>query len=293
MADEPFRTGGDVIPGGADVGRDATMPAPSPAISVKRRRVTANGADSGLRSVPEETAIAFTYDRTTYAVMMATPVDLEDFAIGFSLTENIVSRPAEIADLDIIHLPLGIELRMELIGERREALAARRRRLVGPAGCGLCGIESLEAAVRKPAQLGDGLRIAPQILFRAMRELSAHQPLNVETRAAHAAGFWSLRGDRFAQVREDIGRHNALDKLAGAVARAAIDASKGFITLTSRVSIELIQKSVAMRCPVLVAVSAPTGYAIRVAEESGLTLVAVAREDAFEIFSHGERIEGA
>lgn len=262
-----------------------------PAFGVERLRVGQAGAEIGRRSVPEETAIAFTYGHAGYAVMMATPGDLEDFATGFSLTEGIVERADEITELEILRLALGIELRMTLARDRDAALDARRRRMAGPAGCGLCGIESLEAAVRKPAPVTADLRVTPEVIFRAMRELRAHQPLNEETRAVHGAGFWAADEDKFAAVREDVGRHNALDKLAGALARDGRDAGKGFVALTSRVSIELVQKAAAIGCPMIAAVSAPTGLAIRTAEEAGITLVAVARDDSFEVFTHGERVK--
>ena len=204
---------------------DAALP--PPVLSAERLRVTHDGRERDARAIPEETAVSFTYGRATYAVMMATPQDLEDFAVGFSLTEGIVRRAGEIAELDVVPLKLGIELRMTLAGARGEALEARRRTMAGPAGCGLCGIESLEAAVRKPARVRGDVRIAPEIVFRAMRDLRARQPLNTETHAVHAAGFWPFDGKGFAAVREDVGRHNALDKLVGALARDGRNAMGG------------------------------------------------------------------
>ncbi len=262
----------------------------APVRDARRLRVAHGGLERGRRPVPEETAVAFTYGRATYAVMMATPQDFEDFAVGFSLTEGIVARADEITELEVVRLPLGVELRMTLATEHRTALEARRRNMAGPAGCGLCGIESLDAAVRKPAAVGIGPRIAPEIVFRAMQKLRGLQPLNAETHAVHGAGFWSLDEDGFIAVREDVGRHNALDKLAGALTRAGCGAEQGIIALTSRVSIELVQKAAAIGCTVIAAVSAPTGFALRAAEEAGLTLIAVARDDSFEVFTHHERI---
>jgi len=267
-------------------------PPPAPALSAERLRIARTGSEAGQRRIAEETAIAFTYGRATYAVMMATPKDVEDFAVGFSLTERIIDRAEDIAELDIMQLPLGIELRMTLSGDHDSALQARRRNMAGPAGCGLCGIESLEAAMHKPATVNSGLRIPPETVFRAMHELHARQPLNAETHAVHAAGFWSPSDNGFTAVREDVGRHNALDKLAGALARAGRDAQDGFIALTSRVSIELVQKAAAIGCPLIAAVSAPTGFAVRAAQDAGLTLIAIARDDSFEVFTHGERIAG-
>lgn len=265
---------------------------PAPALSVERLRVTRTARETGTRAIPEETAISFTYGRAAYAVMMATPKDLEDFAVGFSLTEKIVDNAREIAELEIVPQPRGIELRMTLSGNRVEALESRRRSMAGPAGCGLCGIESLDAAVRDPATVKAGPHIPFGTIFQAIHELHARQPLNSQTQAVHGAGFWSLDASGFAAVREDVGRHNALDKLAGALARAGEDASQGFITLTSRVSIELVQKAATIGCPLIAAVSAPTGFAVRAADQAGLTLIAVARDDSFEVFTHGKRIQG-
>jgi len=262
----------------------------TPYANAARLRVTHEQTEAGPRTVPEETAIALTYGRTTYAVMMATPANLEDFAVGFSLTEGIVEEPGEIVELEATPIGGGIEIRMTLSSDRDAELVARRRRFAGPAGCGLCGIESLEAAVRPPRKVETSLRVASATVFRAFHGLRPHQILNAKTHAVHAAGFWSLVEDGFMAVREDVGRHNALDKLAGALARAHRPANEGFIVLTSRLSIELVQKAAAIGCPVIAAVSVPTAYAIRAAEQAGLTLVAVARPDSFEIFSYAERI---
>ncbi len=266
-----------------------TAPPPS-ALEVPRLLVTRDRVENGARSIPEETAIAFTYGRASYAIMMATPSDLEDFAVGFSLSEAIVDHAGDIAELEVVPQPLGIELRMMLSGDRAAALEARRRSMAGPAGCGLCGIESLSAAVRTPPRVHGDFRLAPATIFAAMAALRDAQPFNAETRAVHGAGFWSLEAQALVAVREDVGRHNALDKLAGALARSGQGASHGFVALTSRISIELVQKAAAIGCPMLVAVSAPTAYAVRAAEAAGLTLAAVARDDSFEIFTHSQRI---
>lgn len=262
-------------------------------VHMTRTLVTRDGASHGTRDIPEETAVAFTYGSTTFAVMMASPGDIEDFAIGFSLTEGIVEKPSEIASIEIAPHPNGIEARMTLTGRRDEQLLSRRRRLAGPAGCGLCGIESLEAAARPvPSVRGDWQTRAPKI-FAALAALRDNQRLNAATHAMHAAGFWSVRDNRLVAVREDVGRHNALDKLAGALARDGIAASGGFIVLSSRLSIELVQKAAAIGCPMLVAVSAPTHLALRAAEAAGMTLVAIARDDSFEVFTRAERIAPA
>ena len=253
-----------------------------------RRVVTRDGSMTGTRAVPEETPVAFTYGRTTYAVMMATPADIEDFAIGFSLTERIVQDISEIAELEIVTVPQGVEARMTLSTDRDEQLLSRRRRLTGPGGCGLCGIESLEAAVARLPPVTSSARIAADQIFRALASLRDLQTLNAETHAVHAAGFWS--DGRFLAVREDVGRHNALDKLAGALARAGISAATGIIMMSSRLSIELVQKAASIGCPIIVAVSAPTALALRAAETCGMTVVAIARDDSLEVFAHAERI---
>jgi FdhD protein len=269
---------------------DEAVVMPPSIITTQRTLVTHNDVSEGVRAIPEETAIALSYGSATFAVMMATPEHIEDFAIGFSLTEGIIERTSEIASLEIVPHEQGIEARMTLAGARDEQLLSRRRRLAGPAGCGLCGIESLEAAVRPPREVKSDLRVGADAIFAAVGSLREHQRLNALTKAVHAAGFWSAAAHSFVIVREDVGRHNALDKLAGALARAGIDAGHGFMMLSSRLSIELVQKAATIGCPMLVAVSAPTSFALRAAETAGMTLIAVAREDSFEIFTRPQRV---
>jgi FdhD protein len=239
--------------------------------------------------LPEETAVALTYDGSTQAVMMATPADLEDFALGFSLTEGIVAGADEIEEIDIIVSDIGVEARMRLAAERGARVAARRRHLAGPTGCGLCGIESLEEAVRPPRRVVSALTVTPAMIAEAQDTLPPAQALGRETRAVHAAALWRP-GRGLVALREDVGRHNALDKLAGALARAGEDASDALVLLTSRVSVEMVQKTAAIGAPVIVAVSAPTALAVRTAEAAGITLIAVARRDGFELFTGGERM---
>lgn len=261
-----------------------------PPVSVRiPRRAIANGVSSaGARTLPEETPVALIYDGATVAVMMATPADLKDLAFGFSLTEAI-ARPDEIRDVDVVPGPLGIELRLWLQARAGEVLARRRRHLAGPTGCGLCGIESLEEAARPLPSVTSDLTVTPEQVLAAMSALARLQVLNRETRAVHAAGYWTP-ADGMVAVREDVGRHNALDKLAGALAQAGRSAGEGVILLTSRISVELVQKAAMMGAPVLAAVSAPTALALRTAEAAGICVAGIVREDGLEVFTHERRL---
>jgi FdhD protein len=261
-----------------------------PVVRVRRRLISRDHEAGGERLIPKETPIAFTYGRQTYAVMMASPADLDDFAIGFSFTERIIASLTDITELDVVELDKGVELRISLAVDCTHQLQSRARRFAGPAGCGLCGIESLAEAVAPPPSLSPTLQVAPGTIFRAMTELREYQPVNAETRGVHAAGFWSAKTNGFVAVREDVGRHNALDKLAGALLRANINPADGFLALTSRVSIELVQKAAVLGCPMLVAISVPTALALETAGAAGLCLAAIARDDSFEVFTHAEAI---
>jgi FdhD protein len=260
-----------------------------PVRTVDRKVWRDGSASEGTRIIPEETALALTYNGGTYAVMMATPRDLEDFAIGFGLSEGIIQSPADIDSLDIVDLDDGVELRMWLAQSKADRLSERRRHIAGPTGCGLCGIDSIAEAIRPAATVAPGRSFSSRDIMAAMQSIPPLQSINIETRAVHAAAFWTpARG--VVALREDVGRHNALDKLAGALAHQQVAAHEGMVLLTSRVSVEMVQKTAAMGAPLMVAVSAPTALAVRMAEAAGITLAAIARADGFDIFTHPERI---
>jgi FdhD protein len=262
---------------------------PPPAIAVARTAIRGDVLTDGPRTVPAETPVALTYNRATHAVMLASPADLEDFAVGFSLAEGIIAHPADLLELEIVAVPDGIEARMMLDPARLDALSRRQRRLAGPSGCGLCGLDSLRDAIRPVPRVTAAARASAADIDAAMAALGPAQALNHLTRGVHAAAFWTPARGLLA-VREDVGRHNALDKLAGGLARQGISAQGGLLLLTSRVSVELVQKAATMGAPILVAVSVPTDLAIRTADAAGITLVAVARADGFEVFTHPARI---
>jgi FdhD protein len=262
------------------------------AIRARSIKVTANAVTAMERELPVETPVALVYDGSTQAVMMASPTDLEDFAVGFSLSEGVISAPGEIESIEIVEHDQGIELRMWLAKDRGLALAQRRRAIAGPTGCGLCGVESLEAvAATFPSVVSDAAFTATDVM-RAMASLPAAQELNIRTRAVHGAGFWN-REQGLVAIAEDVGRHNALDKLVGGLRRRDVDVSRGIILLTSRVSVEMVQKAGRSGAPMIVAVSAPTKLALETADAARITLVAIARQDGFEIFTHPERIPEA
>ena len=244
------------------------------------------------RALPAEVPVAFVYDGGTEAVMMASPADLEDFALGFSLNDGIIAAREEITELGIVEVDRGIELRMTLTHRNRETLVSRRRHRAGPVGCGLCGVESIAEAVPVLPRVTANLTLAADEIVGAMRAMAPLQKLNAETHAVHAAGFY-VRGEGIVSVREDVGRHNALDKLAGALVRMGRKASGGAILMTSRVSVELVQKAAVMGAPVLAAISAPTALALREADAAGITVVGIVRDDGLEVFTHARRIGDA
>ncbi len=244
------------------------------------------GTGRPTRALAQEVAVALSYNGSTQAVMMATPADLVDFAYGFTLTEGLASAD-EIETIEVVETPLGVDVQIWVAEIAQTRLATRRRNMAGPVGCGLCGIDSLEQAVKIPMRAEGGVCLSPSEITSAVQSLTDHQPLHDATRAAHAAAFW-LPGRGIAAVREDVGRHNALDKLAGALVQSPM--GRGAVIMTSRVSIDIVQKCAAMGQSMLIAVSAPTEAAVQMADAAGITLIANARPDGFEAFTHLDRI---
>ncbi|MGI3166820.1 formate dehydrogenase accessory sulfurtransferase FdhD [Pseudooceanicola sp. 200-1SW] len=260
-----------------------------PVQTLPGRAIGQGGAREITRALPEEWPVALVYDGTTQAVMMCTPQDLADFALGFSLSEGLIRGAEEIRDFELVEHETGSECRFWLVAERGEALTRRRRAMMGPVGCGLCGIDSLDQAMRPVPQVGPGPRFDAAEIAGATAALRARQPLHDQTRAVHAAGFL-LPGQGLVLAREDVGRHNALDKLIGALTRAGLRPADGAFVMTSRLSVELVQKAAQTGCTTLIAVSAPTAQAVRLAQGAGLTLAAFARGEGFDIYAHAERI---
>ncbi|WP_027486957.1 formate dehydrogenase accessory sulfurtransferase FdhD [Allorhizobium undicola] len=259
---------------------------------VRETRFQAGIMAPGSRIVPEEVPIAFSYGGSTHAVMMATPQDLEDFALGFSLAEGIISNASEVVSIDPVEVGAGIDVQVVLHDDSAEALVARRRRMAGPVGCGLCGIESIEQATRQvPPVRPCALAVTPQQVEEAMQALARAQRLNRQTHAVHGAGFF-IPGEGLLAIREDVGRHNALDKLVGAVLRAGRKGAEGMVVVTSRLSVEMVQKAAILGAPVLAAISAPTALAIETADAAGMTLIGIARGAEFEIFTRPGRVRG-
>ena len=236
----------------------------------------------------DEVPVALVFNGISHAVMLATPLDLEDFALGFGLSEGLLAQPGELYGIEEVAVANGIELQLEVASACEFRLKERRRNLSGRTGCGLCGTESLDEVLRPMPALAGTLQITPQAVARSLVSLRAAQSLQHSTGASHAAAWCDASGEARI-VREDVGRHNALDKLAGAMVRAKVRAQDGFITVTSRASVEMVQKTVMAGVSVLAAVSAPTALAVEVAQRAGLALAGFARGDDFVAYSFAER----
>lgn len=265
---------------------------PPPPPGARRReaiRVTAGRSESRRELVAEEEPIALVFNGLSYAVMMATPADLEDFALGFALTEAILASPDELYDVEVERFARGAEVRMRVASERFAALRDRQRNLAGRTGCGLCGVDTIAEALRPVARVASELAISAQAIYTAMQSFPDRQSLNREVGAIHAAAFARPDGS-LVVVREDVGRHNALDKLAGHLATAGIDGGTGFVVVSSRCSYEMVHKTAAAGVPLIASVSAPTALAVEFAEEAGVGLCAFAREGRFTIYARPERV---
>jgi FdhD protein len=256
-------------------------------LEVERWRPGASG--HAFDRVAEEVPVSLVYEDVPHGVMLATPADLEDFAVGFTLSEGLVEQPAEIRGVEVHYGAESAEARVSVAWERFTALLERRRRLTGRTGCGLCGVETPEQAVRQIKPVGAGPTVRSAELHAAIVALGDRQPLNALTGSVHAAA-WVRPGRGIETVREDVGRHNALDKLIGARVRAGADLTDGFVLLTSRASFEMVQKSAAVGIAFIVALSAPTALAVRLAREAGVTLVAFARERQHVVYAHPHRL---
>lgn len=245
--------------------------------------------ESATDVVAEEVAVALSYNGVSHVVMMMTPADLEDFALGFSLSEGVIGRASELHDIAIEPHAAGVEVAITIGNERMAALRRLRRNLTGRTGCGLCGAESLEQAIRKVDPVPDTLSVPAAAIDSALANLDAHQPLQRASGAAHGAAWCSGSGE-IVCAREDVGRHNALDKLIGALARSGQSTAGGFALVSSRASYEMVTKAARAGMQILVAVSAPTTLAVELATGAGLTLVGFARHGRFSIYSAPQRI---
>ena len=239
--------------------------------------------------VAEEMPVALVYHDVPHVVMLATPADLEDYAVGFTLSEGLVAHADEIRGVEVIPGEASVDVKISVAWERFTQLLQRRRNLTGRTGCGLCGAETAEDAIRECAAVPAGISITAAELHEAMTQLSARQQINARTGSVHAAA-WVVPGKGIQVVREDVGRHNALDKTIGALARAKADFAAGYMLITSRASYEMVQKCATVGVSLLVALSAPTAFAVRLAQRAGLTLVAFARADQHVVYAHPHRI---
>jgi formate dehydrogenase accessory protein FdhD len=240
--------------------------------------------------VAEEMPVALVYHDVPHVVMLATPADLEDYAIGFTLSEGLVARADEIRGVEVVQGEASADVRITVAWERFTQLLQRRRNLAGRTGCGLCGAETAEDAIRECAAVPAGVTITAEELHDSMQQLPARQVINARTGSVHAAA-WVIPGKGIQVVREDVGRHNALDKTIGALTRGGADLSAGYMIITSRASYEMVQKAATVGISLLVAFSAPTAFAVRLAQRSGLTLVAFARADRHVVYTHPHRLQ--
>jgi FdhD protein len=239
--------------------------------------------------IAEEVPISLIYNQIPHVVMLATPTNLEEFALGFSITEGIIKSPHELLSARVYNRSNGIEVQLKIPKHRFDCLSDKGRNLTGRTGCGLCGASTLQQAIRQPNAVNGELSVSAEDLRSALFDICNHQKLNHITGAVHAAA-WVIPGQGISDIREDVGRHNALDKLIGCLLRNNKDLSSGFIIITSRASYEMVQKTAWVGISLLAAISAPTGLAIRLANETGLTLIGFARDDQHVVYTHPQRL---
>jgi FdhD protein len=273
----------------ASLGADPGLGRAEPVSRAAFTRLDGARTATGESAVAEEVPVALVYAGRPHAVVMATPADLEDLAVGFTVTEGIVAHPTDVADLRVERHARGIEVRVAIPPADAVRLGERTRAIPARTGCGLCGVDAIDDAVRAVAPVASSLAVPRAALWRAARALEGGQRWNAETHAVHAAA-WCTPDGACAVVREDVGRHNALDKVLGALWRAGRDPAEGFVVVTSRASVELVQKCATAGVPLLAAVSRPTALAIRMAERANVTLVGLLRGEGGNVYAHGERV---
>ena len=241
-------------------------------------------------TIAEETPVAIVYNGIPHVVMMATPQDLDDFVLGFSMTEELITEPADLERVEAVRYSRGIEIQATVASRCGDVIAGKTRRLTGRTGCGICGAESVTAVLKQLHPVTDDVSVPSESIKAALDSLVSHQALNAEAGAIHAAGWAGLDGT-IQVVREDVGRHNALDKLIGALLTRGTDPKTGFVVVTSRASFEMVQKTTVLGAPLMAAISGPTGLAVRVAQQAGLTLVGFARKGGHTVYTHPRRLE--
>jgi len=242
-----------------------------------------------LEQIAEEVPVVLVYNGLPHVVMMATPADLEDFVLGFSLTEELIASAADLLEVQVVRYGEGVEVQARVSAACEAGIASRTRRLSGRTGCGICGADSIGAVLKQLHPVPEGPVVGASAVQRALQELVQHQRLNAAAGAVHAAGWATLTGD-IVLAREDVGRHNALDKLIGAATKAGVDPGSGFVVVTSRASFEMAQKATVLGASIMASISGPTGLAVRVAEQTGLTLVGFVRSERHTVYTHPRRI---
>jgi len=252
-------------------------------------RVVSEVGHSTQEWVAVEKPVAIEFNGISHAVMLASPANLHEFALGFALTEGIIASADEMYECELEHQAEGLVVKTTISSKRFAALKDRRRNLTGRTGCGLCGVETIEQAVRHPSMVKHHFELSQGLLVAGMKKMHDMQPMHHQSGATHAAAWMDLQG-QIKAVREDVGRHNALDKLIGHLAQGAQDFSQGAVLITSRASFEMVQKCASMGVGLMAAISAPTSLAVSLAKETGVTLIGYMRQDNFVVYAHPKRV---